>query len=208
MKRFIESICLRDGKIRNLDLHQARLDRALRAHFAKNTALDLERALAQHALPQQGLYKVRLLYSDGIERIDVEVYTRRAVRSVVLVEAEHISYEYKFADRNSLDALRCGVPVGVEPLVVQKGLLTDALYANLVVYDGKRWLTPETPLLEGTARNHALASEKITPAAISVTDWQGGAFTHFKLINAMALFDEADEYLVMPTLFHQTLGGA
>lgn len=196
MKCFIESICLRDGQVRNLDLHQARLDRTLRAHFEKNTALDLARALARHVLPQQGLYKVRILYGHGIESIDAQVYTRRAVRSAVLVEAEHLDYTYKFADRSSLDALRAGIPAGVEPLVVQNGLLTDALYANLVVYDGRRWLTPETPLLEGTARQLALSLGQITPATISVTDWQRGAFTRFKLINAMALFDEADEYRV------------
>ena len=46
-------------------------------------------------------------------------------------------------------------------IIVRNGLITDSSYANLIFFDGREWITPKVPLLEGTCRARLLASGKI-----------------------------------------------
>ncbi len=193
MTRFIESIYLSDGELRNLELHQRRLLLTQLAHFGLAARIDLKTQLARRSLPAVGLYKVRVTYSREIESIEVDPYQRHRVQRIELVEAENLDYRYKYADRQRIDALRHEVAPGVQPLIVQRGLLTDATYANICVFDGKRWLTPARPLLEGTARAAALACGQVHAAPVSLRDFRAGQYRKLKLINCMTLFDEAEE---------------
>lgn len=193
MTRFIESICLGNGELRNLDLHQRRLALTQLAHFGSAVSIDLRSQLGRRSLPAGGLFKVRVTYSREIESIEVDPYTRHRVQRIELVEAENLDYRYKYADRRLIDALRHEAPPGAQPVIVQRGLLTDAAYANVCVFDGERWLTPVRPLLEGTARAAALAAGQIRVAQVNVTDLRAGRYSKMKLINCMTLFDEAEE---------------
>jgi 4-amino-4-deoxychorismate lyase len=193
MTRFIESIYLSDGELRNLGLHQRRLKLTQLAHFGFSVRIDLKTQLERRSLPAVGVFKVRVTYGREIESIEVEPYTRHRVQRIELVEAESLDYRFKYADRRLIDALRHEVGPGAQPVVVQRGLLTDATYANICVFDGERWLTPVRPLLEGTARAAALAAGQVQAAAISVTDFRAGRYQKMKLINCMTLFDEAEE---------------
>mgnify|MGYP000872247077 CR=1 FL=1 len=151
MKLFIESICLENGELRNLPLHQRRLELTMLAHFGNSARIDLMAELAHRSLPATGLYKVRVTYGLHITDIEIEPYARHQVKQVELVRADGLDYRYKYADRLALDALRRDVAPGVQPVIVQQGLITDAIYANVCVFDGAQWLTPARPLLEGTA---------------------------------------------------------
>lgn len=196
MIRFIESIYLSGGELRNLELHQRRLTLTQLAHFGFATRIELNTQLGRRSLPAAGLFKVRVTYSREIESIEVDPYTRRRVQRIELVEAESLDYRYKYADRRLIDALRQEVAPGAQPVIVQRGLLTDTTYANICVFDGNRWLTPARPLLEGTARAAALAARQVQAAAISVADFRAGRYSKMKLINCMTLFDEAEEILL------------
>ncbi|MFO1479747.1 MAG: hypothetical protein U1F40_16005 [Turneriella sp.] len=193
MMRFIESIYLADGELRNLGLHQRRLQLTQLAHFGFTARIDLKTQLAHRSLPAVGLFKLRVTYGREIESIEVDPYQRHRVQRVELVEAESLDYRYKYADRKLIDALRHEVAPGAQPLIVQRGLLTDATYANICVFDGERWLTPARPLLEGTARAAALAAGQVHVSAVSITDFRAGKYRKLKLINCMTLFDEAEE---------------
>lgn len=193
MKSFIESIRLKDGELMHLKLHQSRMALTLLAHFGFSVKIDLGRELERRSLPATGLYKIRVTYSQRIESIDIDPYTRHSVERVQLVDASGLDYRFKYADRKALNALREGLPPATQPLLVQNGLLTDALYANLCFYNGAFWVTPERPLLEGTARTAAIAAGQVVPARVSAEDVRAGKYSTIKLINCMAHFPEAQE---------------
>ncbi len=193
MTRFIESICLADGELRNLSLHQRRLNLAQLAHFGYGARIDLASQLGRRSLPAVGLFKLRVTYGREIESIEVDPYTRHRVQRVELVEADGLDYRFKYADRHLLDALRHEVATGAQPIIVQRGLVADATYANVCAFDGEHWVTPARPLLEGTARAAALALGQLQPATITAADLRAGKYRRLKLINCMTLFDEAEE---------------
>lgn len=191
--KFIESICLENGNLRNLHWHQRRLELTTLAHFGYLVRINLKMQLERRSLPAVGLFKVRVTYARELESIDVDPYLRRPVQQVELVAADGLDYRFKYADRRSLEALRQNLALGCQPIIVQHGLITDATYANVCLFDGRRWLTPERPLLAGTARAAALTAGEIFPAAITAEDFRGGKYFKLKLINCMAPFAEAQE---------------
>jgi len=194
--KFIESICLENGWLRNLELHQRRLELTTLAHLGFSIRIDLKTQLERRSLPAVGLFKVRVTYARELESIDVDAYQRRPVQQVELVVADGLDYRYKYADRRSLEALRQNLAIGCQPIIVQHGLVTDATYANICLFDGARWLTPEKPLLAGTARAAALAAGEIFPAAITADDFRAGKYKKLKIINCMTLLSEAQEILL------------
>ena len=191
--KFIESICLENGTLRNLHLHQQRLELTTLAHFGYSVRIDLKTQLESRSLPAVGLFKVRLTYDRDVVSIDVDPYTRHQVQHLKLVEADSLDYRFKYADRRELDALRRDLDIGCQPVIVQRGLVTDAVYANVCVFDGERWLTPQTPLLAGVARAAALAAGEIFPEVITAEQFRFGRYSKLKLINCMSLFSEAQE---------------
>lgn len=193
MKLFIESLRLQDGALPHLELHQKRMALTLLAHFGFSVKIDLVRELERRSLPASGLYKIRVTYAQKIESLDIDPYTRHSVERLQLVDATGLDYRFKYADRKALDALRAGLPPGTQPLLVQNGLLTDALYANLCFYDGVHWVTPARPLLSGTARAAALLSGQVISGEVSAEDIRTGRYAKVKLINCMAHFSEAQE---------------
>ncbi|TVR92123.1 MAG: chorismate-binding protein, partial [Spirochaetaceae bacterium] len=71
-----------------------------------------------------------------------------------------------------------------EPLFTRNGYLSDSGYANLVLREaGGRLLTPERPLLAGTARARLLAAGLLHTAPIHLRDLP--QFQSICLINAM-----------------------
>ena len=191
--KFIESICLANGELRNLDWHQRRLEFTTLAHYGYSVRIDLATQLARRAFPAVGLFKLRVTYARELESIDVDPYLRRPVQRLELVEADGLDYRFKYADRHELDALRQNLAIGCQPIIAQHGCGADATYANVCLFDGQRWLTPEKPLLAGTARAAALSAGEIFPAVITAQDFRAGKYAKLKLINAMNIFSEAQE---------------
>lgn len=196
--KFIESIRLEDGKLFHIDRHQRRVDLTLLAHFGGLTKINLAAVLAQQNLPAAGLFKIRVTYGREVVAVDIDRYERKAVERVELVDAPRIDYRYKYADRAALDALREGLTVGTEPIIVQSGVVTDAIYANVCFFDGSRWVTPERPLLHGVAREVAIAAGEIFPAQILATDVRDVKYSKVRLINCMNWFAEAQDVPCKP----------
>ena len=99
-----------------------------------------------------------------------------------------MDYTYKFAERENLDALASqAVRSGFDDaLIIKSGLVTDTAIANIAFWDGKRWLTPERPLLRGTLRQRLVDAQWLHPVPIAVSDI--AAFSHFALMNALSGF--------------------
>jgi 4-amino-4-deoxychorismate lyase len=98
------------------------------------------------------------------------------------VQADSIQYEHKFLDRSCLDKL-FETTLADDVLIVKNGLLTDTSFANIVFFDGDRWVTPSTPLLHGTKREYYLEIGRIKEVELTVDDLP--RFQKAMLINAM-----------------------
>jgi 4-amino-4-deoxychorismate lyase len=182
MSRLFESIRIVDGFAYHLDHHTARLNRSRRELFGCVDVIELNDVI--HIPPDlgKGVYKCRVIYAEGIEQIEFVPYQRRDIKTLTLVECDSIEYTHKFVDRQCIESLFNGIRTD-DILIVKHGYVTDASFANVVFYDGTKWVTPSTPLLHGTARTRLLESGTIVADEIRKADLK-----HFKnaaLINAM-----------------------
>jgi len=191
MCRLIESICVIDGKIRNPDYHQKRMDDSVLGYFGIRNKLKLSDLISEIRFPTEGKYKLRILYSIKIESIQLIRYFPKNIRSFRLVSDDQISYSYKKEDRSDFEKLMSKTDAD-EIIIVRNGLITDTSFSNLIFFDGQKWLTPAQPLLKGTMRSFLIDSNEIWEAEISADDL--GEFKGFKLINSMLSPDETDSF--------------
>ena len=64
-----------------------------------------------------------------------------------------------------------GLEKGCEAIFVKDDLITDSSIANIACLIDNQWLTPKTPLLQGTCRQRLLDEKKLILADISVEDF-------------------------------------
>lgn len=188
MCRFIETIRIEGGRVYNLKAHEERLNRTRSEHFPGSEPLDLELLLAPE--PYQVRTRCRIEYGRDIHRIDYIPYTLRLVASLRCVVADALDYRYKYADRSALDRLFARKRGADDILIVRDHFLTDTTICNIALSDGKRWVTPATPLLRGTMRASLLAQGLIEEGDIAVADL--GDYQTIRLFNAMIDFGEVE----------------
>ena len=186
----VESIRLEGGRFFHVEWHQARMNRVRRALYGDVPEIDLAdvlyRRLGEYSFGGQRM-RVRVLYDAHIRRVEAMVYRRRRISSLRVVElfpVEEGLLRYKWADRRLWKALYGLRGDADDVLVVRDGLVTDTTIANVAFWDGRRWLTPAQPLMEGTTRMRLLASDELVPADIRVSDL--ASFEKIRLFNAMA----------------------
>ena len=190
MSRFIESICILDGEIRNLTFHQNRINQTRYKLLGLMDELNVSQ-LFQFADNQRiGKFKCRIVYAESIEEFQMLPYQIRPIHSVRLVENNAIEYRFKFEDRQAFAYLKDSVSED-EIIIIQNGQITDTSYSNLVFFDGEKWITPTTYLLNGTMRQSLLQTKQIIEKPIQVEDLN--RFESFKLINAMMDLEESLE---------------
>lgn len=190
MSRFIESICILKGEIRNLTFHQNRINQTRYKLLGLMDELNVSQ-LFQFADNQRiGKFKCRIVYAESIEEFQMLPYQIRRIHSVRLVENNAIDYRFKLEDRKAFSYLKDAVNED-EIIIVQNGQITDTSYSNLVFFDGEKWITPTTYLLNGTMRQSLLQTKQIIEKPIQVEDLN--RFESFKLINAMMDLEESPE---------------
>jgi 4-amino-4-deoxychorismate lyase len=190
----IETICLNDGQLSNLTYHNERLNRTRSAYFGEVGKWDLNELISIPLGITAGLYKCRVTYGKAVEKIEFEPYRPRQVKSLRLVEDDSIAYDFKFKDRTALQYLFEKRGNADDVLIVKQGLLTDSSYANLVFWNGKQWVTPDSPLLKGTKRARLLVEGLITEQKIRAQDLP--KYSHARLINSMLDFDTTPDISV------------
>ncbi len=188
MCRLFETIRIEDGKACNLDLHEKRLNRSRRKLCGLNDDLRLSDYIRVPEECRSGVFRCRVVYGQTIVSTDFTPYSPAAVRTLRLVYDNKLSYDHKYLDRSILTGL-IDRNLADDILIVREECITDTSYANIVLTDGKQWVTPDTPLLCGTMRERLLLEGVIKAERITVDAL--GQFTHFKLINAMLGFDSA-----------------
>lgn len=184
----LESLKLKDGIIRNIEYHQARLNHSMKELFPGAGQIDLKREISIPDNCLSGIYKVRVLYGPTVGKIEIAPYNFRSVQSLKVVYHESIDYHLKYTERQILDELFAQRGNCDDIIIVKNGLVTDSFVANLLFFDGKRWVTPACPLLKGTKRQLLLDRGIISEMEISEDDIS--TFQKVGLINAMIDFDE------------------
>jgi len=105
-----------------------------------------------------------------------------------MIEIGDYNYPYKWIDRSAINAAFAQRGKCDDVLRTKNGFLTDASYANIILFDGTNWVTPEKHLFEGVQRSYLLDHTKIKTATITATVLSN--YQSFQLINAMNSFVE------------------
>lgn len=186
MCRLFETIRVCDGEPQNLGLHEKRLNASRRKLSGSTGEISLAELISVPDDCLTGVYRCRVIYRESIISIEFIPYRPAVVRTLKVVMADDIDYSLKYLDRSCLTGL-IDRDFADDVLIIKNGFVTDTSYSNIVFTEGRHWITPGTPLLQGTMREKLLLEGKIQEDRITVADL--GRFTHFRLINAMLGFD-------------------
>ena len=187
MSLLLETIKVVDGKFCNLFHHEQRMIRSLETLCGVEEDIILDEFLSELQVPQQGIFKCRIVYDESTKEVEFIPYQTRAINTLKIIENDRINYEFKYADREQINRLfekRDGCD---DILIIKKGEVTDSSYANIVFRRDDEWVTPWSPLLKGTMRQKLIDENKILAEKILLEDLP--SFQTFKLINAMLEFD-------------------
>ena len=134
--------------------------------------------------------KCRVLYSTVIERIEYFEYHPKMIGSLKILNDDDISYNYKYEDRSALSRLYTQRGECDDILIVKNGLFTDTYYCNIALLKDGIWITPRTPLLEGTQRSFLLDKGKIFPKDIGIKTL--AEYESIRLFNSILGFGEIE----------------
>lgn len=192
MCQFIETMCVEQGKIINLDYHLERIKNT-RKHFWDTEKTVPTDQLSALAATQNCRAKLRFTYDkENIYDLSCTPYKTRKIERLKLLENNDIEYRYKSVDRSVINLLKAETEPTEEIVIVKQNRLTDTSYTNIALFDGTQWVTPSTPLLKGTRRAQLLDAGKLREREVLATDLK--SFQSISLINAMMDLEE----LVLP----------
>ena len=186
MCRFVESVQLKDGVFKRLDLHQERLMKAMTDYYPKDKIVDLKSVLMHTSFPVEGLFKCRVVYDSEIRKIEFIPYIKREIHSLKLVETQMESTPFKKEDRSLLVAAFALRGDCDDVIMVKDGLLTDTSFTNIALFDGVNWFTPHVPLIYGVNRTQLVREGILTEKDINSSDLVN--FKRVSLFNAMNEF--------------------
>jgi len=188
MRRFVESIKLKDGIFYRLELHQERVNKAFDTFFPEEEPIRIFETLNEYAIPREGIYKWRILYDSDLLSVEFGPYIRREICTLKLVETELESSAFKSEDRAGFNAAFAQRGDCDDVLLVRNGLLTDSSYSNIALFNGTDWFTPRLPLIYGVNRTELLEESKLLEKDISIDSLKD--FQQIALFNAMIEFGE------------------
>lgn len=186
MYRFIETLCIENGELKNVEYHNRRMNETRRFFWNDSPLLDVRNFVNPEGYEERT--RCRLVYGHEIESVEYFPYTIRPVSSLKLIQDETIDYRFKWADRSVLDRLFAQREQADDVLIVRHGFLTDTSIANIALWNGREWHTPSSPLLNGTHRQRLLNEGLVTEYPIKAG--QLADYTHIRLFNAMIEFGE------------------
>lgn len=183
MCQLIETILINKGEIYHLNYHQLRVNRSIGENI-----INLTKFINYITIPNKGRFKLRITYNEKeIENYTITPYLEKPLTTFMLIRDDNIKYDLKYSNRINIDKLWNLRQDCDDIIIVKNGNITDSRFANLVLFDGQKWLTPDTPLLNGTCRQRLIDEKTITPKRMTIED----LFHYNKLttINAMIGFN-------------------
>ncbi|HHD81834.1 MAG TPA: hypothetical protein ENK82_08170 [Campylobacterales bacterium] len=181
MLLLFETLKIEDGKIFNVKWHNKRLNKSRKELFNLSTELDLLDYLTSP--PSLGLYRCKVIYNETILSVEYFPYQAKLFKNFQ-IRPSQIRYDYKYLNREELESLKNNP---FDDVIIEKeGFLTDTSIANIAFYDRENWLTPKTPLLEGTTRARLLQKGFLKASPIKKEMIKN--YTYFALMNSMIGF--------------------
>lgn len=190
---FIESICVKDGTIRNAKYHLERMEKSAGVEFCKkylgknkNADLFFKRLFentCNNPKPKI-VYKFRIIYnSEKIIKTEAIVYEIKKVEKLKLISVpEDFNYKLKYEERSFFNKLKMQT-APAEPLIIKNFCIMDTTYSNICFKKNDIWLTPTSFLLNGTMRQFGIKSGLLKETKICTKDLS--QYSHLSLINAM-----------------------
>ena len=181
-----------DDNIVNLYYHNRRLNATLHHISYLNERVEIEKyvypLIEKMKKESPGIkisnYKARLLYDkDGVIDVTLSPYKIREVRTLKCVICDQIEYPYKSADRAKLNELFAMRSDCDDIIIIKDGMVTDTSICNVAFWDGKRWFTPQYPLLKGIRRETLLEGHVIKEENIPLSTIK--RYSKICLFNAM-----------------------
>ncbi len=179
----VETLRIDRGEIQNIDFHNGRMNRARRDLYFLSDSIDLRDIIV---LVPGGTHRCRVIYSDRVHRIHY-LPTVKQIRKTFRFVTSDIDYPYKYLDRRDIEKLFRTKGASDDILIVQNGLLTDASSSNIAFLYHDHWITPATPLLEGTTRQRYLEAGMLR--AGDITPGNAEKCKKMALMNAMIDFE-------------------
>lgn len=178
---FIETICIKNSAVQNMDAHIKRMRQTARYHGFNAPALPDLLAQIPAELKDKKV-KCTITYHNRILDVSFSHYYHRKINSIQLVEAD-IDYSFKLSNRSELIELLHQKGSSDEVLIVKNNRITDTTFSNVVFKKGNQLYTPDTYLLNGTKRQKLLKEKKVEEIEIKADDvW---LFDKIFLVNAM-----------------------
>lgn len=184
MSQFIETIRLENGVLHSLNYHQERVNKTFLQFFRTSSSFSLEKVISKNKPPQQGLFKLRIVYDALQQSIEFAEYTRAKFNSYKLVEIDNnFRYSFKSTDRKLFDKISQETDKNILPILIQNKNVSDSVFSNLIFEKNGKLYSPNTPLLFGTMLSQTLLQHKINMITIKEDEIKN--FDYIYPINAM-----------------------
>jgi len=170
MFSFLETICIQNGQAQHLDFHQMRVNETFEQFFQEWEPFEVAELVAEQALPAEGIHRLRIIYQEDPEKIEILPYTKKEVKRFALVDTGEIDYGFKWAERGFFQTFLNAHPEADEVIFVKDGKIQDCSMANLAFLKEGIWYTPEEPLHWGTTRARLIIEEEVEEAEILVEE--------------------------------------
>lgn len=184
-----ETLCIENGQVQNLALHQQRYENSLREFYAGqpynifSLAKILQKNTALWANLQSPIIRCRIDYNATQYHLQCFPYQRKTYHRFQPVICDDIDYHLKYSNRAIFNELLKQKGDCDEIIIVKQGKITDCTIGNLILRQGPQWFTPDSPLLIGTQRSKLLKERKIIEREILLSDLH--LYQEIRLINAL-----------------------
>jgi len=184
MMRFIETIKIENGIAHNLGLHLERASETCFHHFGVRTVFPFETIINEiRSSHNEGIYKLRIIYTDKIEHYTIEQYQPKIVKTLKIVDGGNIDYSFKYEDRSELEKLLSLRGECDDIIIIKDGFVTDTSYSNIVFMVGGKLFTPSNFILSGIKRESMLQKGLIYAREIRFSEID--SFEKIFMINSM-----------------------
>lgn len=183
MYLLFETIKIQNKKPQNVDYHIKRVRKSRFELFGLSNCNDFMNFLEKFEVNEDKLFKLKIIYNQNIVDYQLFDYTIVYKKAMKFFEKPFFDYHFKFLNRDELADIEKSLSSEEVGIITKNGYLTDATYANIVLFDGKNYFTPENCLLEGTKRQKYIDDGTIVTKPIHQEELVN--FKTLHLINAM-----------------------
>jgi 4-amino-4-deoxychorismate lyase len=186
---FIETLLRKNNQILNLKNHIKRIKRThdyMKWHFEQSKWENIFKFLSNGKDA-----RIRISYNAFKTYFEEFELKKRTFKKFKTVEID-FNYHLKYKNRKNFENLKNEYKNFDELILVKNRLITDTTISNLAFFDGKEWLTPKYPLLEGTKLAEIEKKYNLKRTNIHISDLK--YFKKIALINAILGFFVINEY--------------